>query len=67
MTAGKKSADSRGLDVSVRARAGRLVKSDAMAEPLRKPECDKKDCTSCSTGNLMGGGCEKNSLAYMIE
>ena len=61
----KKFGDSQKLDVSVRLRAGRSVKSDVKSEPLRKQECDREKCMCCSTGNP--GGCEMNSVGYNIE
>ena len=61
----QKFGDSLGLDVSVRVRAGRSVRNDAKSEPLRKLEWGREDCLCCSTGNP--GGCENNSVGYMIE
>ena len=56
MTACLKFGDSQRLEVSMRLTAGRSVRSDAMSQLLRKPECDKKDYTRCSSGNPNGWG-----------
>ena len=52
------------MNVVVKLRAGKSVKSDAKSEPLRNDECGRKDCMCCETGNP--GGCEKNGLGYRI-
>ena len=54
-----------GIRVAVRERAGRKVKSDCKAEPLRALHCGRADCFCCSTGNP--GGCERNSVGYRMS
>ena len=54
-----------GMDVMVKLRAGRPVKSDAKSEPLRNQACGREDCMCCSTGNP--GRCERNGIGYRIS
>ena len=53
-----------GMRVAVRERAGKKVKSDCKAEPLRALHCGRPDCFCCSSGNP--GGCEQNSVGYRM-
>ena len=61
----RKFGDSPWLEVGMSLRAERLVRNDAKLELLRKPKWGKEECLCYSTGNP--GGCEKNSVGYMIE
>ena len=54
-----------GMDVTVKLRAGRSVKSDAKPEPLRNHQCGREECMCCSTGNPEG--CERNGVGYRIS
>jgi hypothetical protein len=55
-----------GIKVKVCPRAGRSVKTDAKAEPLRKLGCDREDCLPCRSPGRTKGDCEKNSVTYKI-
>ena len=54
------------IKVKVCPRAGRSVKTDAKAEPLRKLGCDREDCLPCRWPGKTKAGCEKNSVTYKI-
>ena len=49
-------------------RAGKSVKQDAKAEPLRKVGCRRQECFPCQTDGESGrqGDCERNSVGYRI-
>ena len=63
-TACRKFGEAMDMNVVVKVRAGRSVKTDAKSEPLRKPECGRENCLCCASGNP--GGCEKNGIGYRI-
>ena len=55
-----------GIRVQVCQRAGKSVRTDAKAEPLRITGCEREQCLPCRTGGDRKGDCEKNSVTYEI-
>ena len=55
---------SNGFSVTVRERAGTLIRSDAKSEPLKTKGCDRADCQVCSSGKPIM--CKRNSVGYRI-
>ena len=60
--------DKFGIRVTVVPRAGKSVKRDAKAEPLRKVGCRRQECFPCQTDGESGrqSDCERNSVGYRI-
>ena len=55
-----------GISVKVCPRAGKLVKTDAKPEQLRKLGCDRLSCLPFQSSGNVKGDCEKNSVTYTI-